>query len=150
MVSTKRLYDHIISLKVDVWAHKTNLPPAIFYYNARTSLWNKQSCICVSDTLMLPVSTIFLLDFGTGQTVWYCFCFFIFMLTIIFISVASVFPLWVLCWLTISVCSEAVTPVEKISTRELVLWLLVINATVNNTCVDRLIDWLIEETEDTH
>jgi hypothetical protein len=28
--------------------------------------------------------------------------------------------------------------------------MLVSNAAINNTCVDRLIDWLIEETGDTH
>jgi uncharacterized membrane protein len=33
----------------------------------------EQSCICVLSVSILPVSTIFLLNFGTVPTVWYFF-----------------------------------------------------------------------------
>jgi hypothetical protein len=63
-------HDRTISLRVDIWAHKTSLTPPIFFcYLPREG--NERLCICVLGVSILPLATIFLLDFGTFPAVWY-------------------------------------------------------------------------------
>ena len=65
-----RLYVHFtyicrkyISLRGQVWAHKTNLTLSPFIEVSVPSQHIKSSCICVSLVYILLLSTIFLLDF---------------------------------------------------------------------------------------
>ena len=60
---------NIISLREVAWAHKTCLTPPL--YLPVTSPENERPCMCVLVVSLLPLSTIFLLDFGTVPTLWY-------------------------------------------------------------------------------
>ena len=74
LTSGKYLHDHIISLRGEIRANKTCLTLPLFIEVSEPSQEVEQSCICVLKVTMLLLSTIFLLDFRTVQTVWY-FCF---------------------------------------------------------------------------
>jgi hypothetical protein len=65
------LYDHIITLRREVWAHNSSLTLSLFTEVFVPSQESEKSCICVLEVSILPLSTIFLLDFGTVPTVWY-------------------------------------------------------------------------------
>ena len=67
----KHLYDYIISLRGQVWAHKISLTPPLLIEVPVPRQESERSCICVLGVLILPLYTIFLLDFGTVPTVWY-------------------------------------------------------------------------------
>ena len=69
------LHDHIISLKGEVWTHKTNLTSPLFIEVPVPSQECERSCICVLRVSILPRSTIFLLDFGNVPRLWYFFYF---------------------------------------------------------------------------
>ena len=58
---------------MDVWAD--SLSTSIFIWVPVSSQENERSSICVLGESILPVSTIFLLDFGTVPTVRYFFSF---------------------------------------------------------------------------
>ena len=67
----KHLHDCIISLRGEVWAHKTRL--TLHFIVKRLNQARKVTshvfvCLGVS---MLPLSTISIVDFGTVPTVWY-------------------------------------------------------------------------------
>jgi len=65
----------LISLRREVWVHKTNsLTMTLFSEVPVPSQECERSCICVLGISIMPLSTIFLLDFGTVPTVLY-FCF---------------------------------------------------------------------------
>ena len=66
-LNRKQLHDCIISLREDVWAHKTSLTLSLFIEVPVSSQESEQSCTCVS---ILSLSTLFLLDFKTVPTVW--------------------------------------------------------------------------------
>ena len=72
--------DHIISLKGEIWAHKTSLTQPLSTEVPVLSQENEQSCICVLMVSISSLSTIFLLDFGTVPTVWFLFVFFFILL----------------------------------------------------------------------
>ena len=57
--------------------HKTSLNPSLFIEMSVSSRTNGRSCICVLGVSILPLSTIYLLDFRTVPTVW-CVLLFIF------------------------------------------------------------------------
>jgi hypothetical protein len=59
----KHLHDHIISLRGDVWGHKTSLIRPLFIEVSVSSQENEQSSICMLRVSILPLSTMFLLDF---------------------------------------------------------------------------------------
>ena len=65
------LYDLIISLREEVWAHKTSLTLPLFIQVPVISKESKQSCICVLEVLILSLSMILILDFRIVQAVWY-------------------------------------------------------------------------------
>ena len=67
----KHLHDHIISLRVEFWTHKANLIPPLFIEVPVPSQESERSCICVSEVLIVPLSTILIFDFGTVLIVWY-------------------------------------------------------------------------------
>jgi hypothetical protein len=67
----KHLHDYIISLRGQVWAQKTSLTPPLLIEVPVPRQESEQSCICVLGVLILPLYTIFLLDFGTVPTVCY-------------------------------------------------------------------------------
>ena len=50
---------------------KTSLTPSLFIEMSIPSQASEWSCICVLRISILPLSLIFLLDFGTVPTVWY-------------------------------------------------------------------------------
>jgi hypothetical protein len=56
---------------VEVWAHKISLTLSFFIEVSLPSHDSQQSCICVLGVSILPVSTIFPLDFINVPTVWY-------------------------------------------------------------------------------
>ena len=55
---------------------KTSLTPSLFTEMSIPSQASEWSYICVLRISILPVSLIFLLDFGTVPTVWYFIIFF--------------------------------------------------------------------------
>ena len=66
----KRLHDSIISQRWEDWAHKVNLTKTPFLIEIPAS--GQDSHIFVLGVSILPLSTIFLLTFGTTfPTVWY-------------------------------------------------------------------------------
>ena len=68
----KHLDDLIISLGGDVIVHKTSLFQSFFFIKLPVaSQGSKRSCTCVLGTSILPLSTIFIFDFGIVPTVWY-------------------------------------------------------------------------------
>ena len=78
---TKHIHDRIISLRGEVWAHKTSLTlPLLFNWNACTK---PGECTCVLGISSQPVFMIFLWDFGTVLTMWF---FFFILLAAIFIN----------------------------------------------------------------
>jgi hypothetical protein len=67
--------DRIISLREEVWVHKTGLTLPLCYCIVVFQTGNIEwSCICVIEKSVLPLSTILIFDFGIVLTVWY-FCF---------------------------------------------------------------------------
>ena len=71
----KHVHDGIISLREEVWAHKTSLiqPPLI-----EVSVPNQEhgpSCICLLVISILLLFTILIFDLGIVPTVWYLFVF---------------------------------------------------------------------------
>jgi hypothetical protein len=64
----------IVSLRGQVWVHKTSLTPTFVTEVSVPSKKREHSCICELGVSILPFSAIFLLDIGTVVTVWY-FCF---------------------------------------------------------------------------
>jgi hypothetical protein len=64
----KHLHESIISLRGEVWGHKTSLNPAHNIEVPVPSQESERSCICVSGVSILPLSTIFLLNFGNVST----------------------------------------------------------------------------------
>ena len=59
-----------------LWVHTINLTPLRFIEVPVPSQESERSCICVLRVSFLPLSTFFLLDFGTGLTMWYFLFFF--------------------------------------------------------------------------
>ena len=55
---------------VKVRAYKTGLTPPLFIKVSVPIQESERSCICVLGESVLPLSTIFLLDFGNISTVW--------------------------------------------------------------------------------
>ena len=72
------MHDRIISIRGEVWAHKTGLTLLLLIEVPVLSQESERPFIGVLGVSILPVSTIFQLDFGTVPTVWY-FLFFHFM-----------------------------------------------------------------------
>jgi len=64
--------------KSKVWVHKTSLTPPLFIEVPVPSLEIKGSCICMLGISILPLSTIFLLHFGTITTMSYFLLFILF------------------------------------------------------------------------
>jgi hypothetical protein len=75
----KTLEYRMMSLRVEVWAHKVILAPPRFIDVPVWSQEHERPCMCVHvrDIHFVFVSTIFLLDFGTVPTVSYFFYHFI-------------------------------------------------------------------------
>jgi hypothetical protein len=67
---------HIISLRGEIWVHKTSLTQWLFMNVSVPSQESERSYICVLGYRFWPLSSIFLFYFGTVLTVWY-FLFFI-------------------------------------------------------------------------
>ena len=61
-----------------LWANKTSLTLPFFTEVPAPSQESEWSCICVLGVSILPLSTIFLLDFRTVLTVWYFLLFILF------------------------------------------------------------------------
>ena len=61
----EHLHDHIISLRVEVWANKTTLTLALFIEVPVQSQENERSCICV-----IGIDFTSFYDFDIG--VWNC------------------------------------------------------------------------------
>jgi hypothetical protein len=59
------LDNHIISLKGVVWTNKTSLALPLFIEVPVLSQESERSCVSVLGVSILPLSTIFLLDFRT-------------------------------------------------------------------------------------
>ena len=70
-VNTIFLHDCIISLRWEVWTHKPSLTLPLSTEVPVPSQESEWSCICVLEVLILATSTIFRLDFGTVETLWY-------------------------------------------------------------------------------
>jgi hypothetical protein len=63
----KHSHDHISSLRGDVWAHISHLTLPLFIDRSMPSQEREWSCTCLLVVLiLLPLSTILLLDCGTG------------------------------------------------------------------------------------
>ena len=60
---------HIMSLRGEVWAHKTSLTSPLFMYLPVPNQKSERSCIVVLGVSNLPPLTIGLLDFRTVPTV---------------------------------------------------------------------------------
>jgi len=58
-------------IRGEVCDRKTSLTPPLFIEVPLPSLKNERSCICVLEVSILPLFTIFLLDFRAVPTVWY-------------------------------------------------------------------------------
>jgi len=69
-----------MSLRGEVWSHKTILTPSLYIEVPVPSQESELSCICVVGVSLLPLSMIYLLDFGTVPTV-FAFCCFHFIFT---------------------------------------------------------------------
>jgi hypothetical protein len=69
--SWKYLHDRIVSLRWEGWAYKSSLALTLFIEAPVLSQETERSCICVLVVPILPLSTIFLMDFGAVPTVWY-------------------------------------------------------------------------------
>jgi hypothetical protein len=63
----KHLDDRIISLRVEVWDHKSSLTPPLSIDVSMPSQEGERSCNCV---LGVSISTILVLDFQPVSTVW--------------------------------------------------------------------------------
>jgi hypothetical protein len=64
----KQLRDHIISLRVEISANKTSLILPLLIEVPVPSQESEQSCICMLGVSILPLSTMFLLDFVNFET----------------------------------------------------------------------------------
>ena len=60
-------------MRGEVWAHKTSLTLPLFIEMPVPSQESEQSCMCVIGSVFATVSTVFQLNFGTVQTMWYFF-----------------------------------------------------------------------------
>jgi len=65
-------------MNLNEYFYITSLTPSLFLIEmpvpSQESEW---SCICVLVALILPLSTIFLLDYGTVPNACFCFLFFV-------------------------------------------------------------------------
>jgi hypothetical protein len=66
------LHDRIISLRGEIWTHKTILTPSLYIEVSVPNLKREQSCICVYGVPFLPLSVRF----------WNCFLCFILIIEI--------------------------------------------------------------------
>jgi hypothetical protein len=80
------------------WAHKTSKHSHIKSETPVSSQDNERSCILRIS--ILPLSTIFLLEFGTVSTMFY-FCFFILLLTLRF-TVLQIFLWYITCFIGVN------------------------------------------------
>ena len=71
----KHLYDHIISIREEIWAHEISLAQPIVIEVPVPSQESEHSCISVLELSIVPLSTILIFDFEIVPTVW-CFLFF--------------------------------------------------------------------------
>jgi len=78
--------DCIISLRGQVWAHKTYLSPTFFIGVLVPSQESERSGIYVLWVSIVPLSTILILDFGIVPTVWNILFFILFNQARIWIS----------------------------------------------------------------
>ena len=67
----KHLHGRIISLRVEVWAHRTSLYPTLFIEMPVPCKECERSCIGVLQISILPLSTILIFNFEIVPTVWY-------------------------------------------------------------------------------
>jgi len=74
LTCVKHLQDRIISLRGDVWVHKTSLTPPFVLEVPVPRQESEKSCLCVLGISMLPLSTILIFDFK----VFFCFHFIIY------------------------------------------------------------------------
>ena len=65
------IHDRVISLRGELWAHKTSLTPPLFIEVSVPSQESERSCIFVLFVSILPLSTMFLFDFGVAPTVFF-------------------------------------------------------------------------------
>jgi hypothetical protein len=62
----KHLHGRIISLRVEVWAHRTSLYPTLFIEMPVPCKECERSCIGVLQISILPLSTILIFDLETN------------------------------------------------------------------------------------
>ena len=72
----KHLYDRIISLRREIWVHKTSLAPPLLMKCMYQTRKVSGHVFCESNVSIFPLSKIFLLDFETVLIVWYFLLFF--------------------------------------------------------------------------
>jgi len=72
---------------MDLFTHNTSLISAPFFLMHVSSQEIERSCICVLVVSILPISTIFLFDFGNVPAVWY----FLFFILFPFTAIVSLF-----------------------------------------------------------
>ena len=65
------MHDRIISLREEVWVHKTNLIPPLFIEVPVSIKESERLCACVFPVLVFPLSTILIFDVGSLSTMWY-------------------------------------------------------------------------------
>jgi hypothetical protein len=70
-------HDYIISLRQEVWAHKTSLTLPLFIEVPVLIQEPEQSCNCVLRVSIWPLSTILIFDFRINPTLLYFFYFFL-------------------------------------------------------------------------
>jgi hypothetical protein len=58
-----------------MFTYKASLTPPLFIEMPVPSQESERSCNCLLGVSVVPLSTIFLLEFGTVPTVWYFFVF---------------------------------------------------------------------------
>jgi hypothetical protein len=63
------LHDRIISLKGELWAHKTSLTLPLFIEVPVPGQESERLVLCVLDVSILPLSTIWIFDIGIVPTV---------------------------------------------------------------------------------
>ena len=67
----KHLHDIVISLRWEVWAHKTSLTPLLFIEVPAPRPEFGRSCICVIGLSISPLSKVLIFYFGIVPTMWY-------------------------------------------------------------------------------
>ena len=67
----KHLHDIVISLRWEVWAHKTSLTPLLFIEVPVPRPEFGRSCICVIGLSISPLSKVLIFYFGIVPTMWY-------------------------------------------------------------------------------